>query len=273
MRSGASDAAQDETMVLAAVRPHVASATYHQPADSGWPGETPHTVADFDGGSPYRDAYYDAPAGPRANLGVVIAVGVAVVAAVVVGVSLVTLGGGGESPAAAPPPQGATEVVTPTNPVTTSPTAEASSPSEAPSSSTSATTSAAPHAAPIIGAGSAKCMDIPGAHNADGSQLDLFTCNGTAAQAWTYNGDGTVRAMGKCLDVRGADRRDKTAVQVFTCNGTAAQRWSYDPRTGELKTLGKCLDASGASTADNTPLILYTCNKGTNQQWHIASLS
>ncbi|WP_344665087.1 ricin-type beta-trefoil lectin domain protein [Catenulispora yoronensis] len=248
----------------------VAAGGTDQSAENGWgaASDTSHMGGDFNGGHPYRDEYYDDQAArPRTNLGVVIAIGVAVVAAVVIGVSLVTLGGGSGTPAAAPV-AGTTEIVTPTSPVSMS-AVEASTPSEADSSTSSSPSPSVAQAAPITGVGSNRCIDIPGANNADGTQLDIFTCNGTAAQAWTYSG-GTVQAMGKCLDVRGASRHDKTPVQVFTCNGTDAQRWTYDARTGELKTLGKCLDASGAATGDNTPLILYTCNKGTNQQWRLA---
>ncbi|GAA2007320.1 TIM-barrel domain-containing protein [Catenulispora subtropica] len=127
----------------------------------------------------------------------------------------------------------------------------------------------APPTGPIVGAGSARCVDIPNANPADSTQLQLYDCNGTVAQAWTLPGDGTVRAMGKCMDVAGANTADGTAVQIYTCNGTAAQKWTYDSSTSELRAFGKCLDASGGGTANGTKLILYTCHGGTNQQWRM----
>ncbi|NUP50947.1 MAG: DUF5110 domain-containing protein, partial [Catenulispora sp.] len=144
-----------------------------------------------------------------------------------------------------------------------------------PTSSPTATTtiaytpSTAPPTGPIIGTGSARCVDIPNADPADSTQLQLYDCNGTVAQAWTPPGDGTVRAMNKCLDVAGANTADGTAVQIYTCNGTNAQQWTYDAPTAELRAFGKCLDASGGGTANGTKLILYTCNGGTNQQWRM----
>lgn len=234
------------------------------------PGGTGHGYSGpYDGGGPYGDEYDDA-GGPRANVGVLIAFGVAAVAIMVVVASVFSLGGPGRTAAAQTP--GATEVVIPTD--TGSPTTDAaavptqaSSPTD--STSSSSPSPSAPQAAQVVGVGSGRCMDIPGAVPNDGTQLDLFDCNGTAAQTWTYV-NGTVQAMGKCLDVRGASSDDRTPVQVFACNGTAAQQWNYDPQSKELTTLGKCLDASGAGTGNQTPLILYSCHGGPNQQWQVA---
>ncbi|GAB3954554.1 hypothetical protein GCM10027614_61840 [Micromonospora vulcania] len=47
-----------------------------------------------------------------------------------------------------------------------------------------------------------KCLDVAAASSADGTAVQLYDCNGTAAQQWTIGSDGTVRALGKCLDVR-----------------------------------------------------------------------
>src|SRR5437016_1346896 len=48
-----------------------------------------------------------------------------------------------------------------------------------------------------------KCVDVSGANNANGTRVQLWTCNGTNAQSWTLGTDGTIRALGKCLDVSG----------------------------------------------------------------------
>jgi hexosaminidase len=124
----------------------------------------------------------------------------------------------------------------------------------------------------INGVGSGRCIDIPGADNADETQLQLYDCNGTPAQIWSRPSDGTIRAMGKCMDVRGATTADGTEVQLNSCDRTSsAQQWTYDPATSELKALGRCLDAYGAGTANGTKLILYTCQGRSNQQWKMPS--
>ena len=64
-----------------------------------------------------------------------------------------------------------------------------------------------------------------GGATADGTQIQLYTCNGTAAQTWTRTGQ-TLRALGKCLDVSGGATADGTKIQLWTCNGTGAQNWA-----------------------------------------------
>nr|WP_236719054.1 ThuA domain-containing protein [Wenjunlia vitaminophila] len=111
-----------------------------------------------------------------------------------------------------------------------------------------------------------KCLDVAGANTADGTQIQLWTCNGTNAQHWTLPGDGTIRALGKCLDVSGANTTDGTKIQLWTCNGTNAQHWTPHPDT-TLQALGKCLDAEGSTWNDGTRVHLWTCHTGPNQKW------
>ncbi|MFE6225947.1 ThuA domain-containing protein [Streptomyces sp. NPDC057854] len=113
-----------------------------------------------------------------------------------------------------------------------------------------------------------KCLDVDGAQTADGTKVQLWTCNGTAAQRWTVAGDGTVKALGKCLDVSGGGSADGTRIQLWTCNGSGAQKW--EPQTnGTVRNpqSGKCLDASGGVWNDGTAVHLWTCHTGPNQKW------
>ncbi|MFD6248382.1 PQQ-dependent sugar dehydrogenase [Streptomyces roseolus] len=113
-----------------------------------------------------------------------------------------------------------------------------------------------------------KCLDVDGAQTADGTKIQLWTCNGSSAQTWTIAGDGTVKALGKCLDVSGGGSADGTKVQLWTCNGTGAQVWAPQP-DGTLRNprSGKCLDASGGTWNDGTAVHLWTCHTGPNQKW------
>ena len=115
-----------------------------------------------------------------------------------------------------------------------------------------------------------KCVDVAGSNSANGTQVQLWTCNGTAAQRWTIGTDGTIRALGKCLDVAGASSADGTKVQIWDCNGTAAQAWTANA-DGTLRALGKCLDAAGPSSADGTRLQIWACHAGANQRWILPS--
>ncbi|MEV6012465.1 ricin-type beta-trefoil lectin domain protein [Streptomyces sp. NPDC051976] len=127
-------------------------------------------------------------------------------------------------------------------------------------------------AGPITSAAaSSRCADIHWGDSSDGTPLDLYDCNGTAAQSWTRPGNGTVTAMGKCMDVSGGSSADGTPVQIYTCNGSASQQWTYDQSTGELQALGKCLATSGGGTSNGTSLVIDTCDGSTSQQWHLPS--
>jgi len=123
-----------------------------------------------------------------------------------------------------------------------------------------------PRTGQIVGFGG-KCVDIAGASSANGTAVQLFTCNGSAAQQWSVGTDGTLRALGKCLDVAGASTVNGTRVQIFDCNGTTAQQWTSSGTGGTLSSLGKCLDATGNSSADGTRLQIWTCGTGANQRW------
>ncbi|GLZ76293.1 hydrolase [Actinorhabdospora filicis] len=114
-----------------------------------------------------------------------------------------------------------------------------------------------------------KCVDISGSNTADGTKVQLWTCNGTGAQNWTFAADGSVRALGKCLDVSGGSTADGAKVQLWTCNGTGAQKWVLSGANDLVNPqANKCLDVTAANTADGTPLQLWTCNGTGAQKWY-----
>ncbi|MEH0984425.1 ThuA domain-containing protein [Micromonospora sp. CPCC 205556] len=113
-----------------------------------------------------------------------------------------------------------------------------------------------------------KCLDVRSSGTADGTQIQIYTCNGSTAQTWTVTPNSTVKALGKCLDVSGGASADGTKIQLWTCNGSGAQNWSAQA-DGTLKNpqSGKCLDVSGNNSADGTAVHLWTCHTGANQKW------
>ncbi|WP_405090764.1 ThuA domain-containing protein [Micromonospora sp. NBC_01392] len=113
-----------------------------------------------------------------------------------------------------------------------------------------------------------KCLDVRNAATADGTQIQLYTCNGSTAQTWTVTPNGPVKALGKCLDVAGGGSADGTKIQLYTCNGSGAQNWSArTDGTVRNPQSGKCLDVSGNNSADGTPVHLWTCTGAANQRW------
>ena len=120
-------------------------------------------------------------------------------------------------------------------------------------------------ASPLYGNGGL-CLDVRQASNADGTPVQLYTCNGTTAQSWAEPGDGTVRALGKCLDVPGT--ADGTLVDLSTCGGTASQQWVAQNDGSLLNSAsGKCLDDPNANPESGLQLQVYDCNSTSAQVW------
>jgi chitinase len=117
-----------------------------------------------------------------------------------------------------------------------------------------------------------KCVDVASASSANGTAVQLYDCNGTAAQQWTVGSDGTLRALGKCMDVTAAGTANGTQVQLYDCNGTGAQQWTKGSNGSLVNPAsGKCLDATGPSSANGTRLQIWSCTGASNQQWTLPS--
>src|SRR5690348_15192925 len=54
---------------------------------------------------------------------------------------------------------------------------------------------------PIVGGQSGRCVDVPGGSGVNGTQVQLFDCDGSAKQSWTYTSGRQLQVLGgKCLD-------------------------------------------------------------------------
>ncbi|ALG15088.1 glycosyl hydrolase family 18 protein [Kibdelosporangium phytohabitans] len=122
---------------------------------------------------------------------------------------------------------------------------------------------------PITGI-AGKCVDVAGANPANGTAVQIYSCNGSTAQTWTVGTDGTVRSLGKCMDVASAGTANGTRIQLYDCNGTGAQSWQAQG-DGTLRNpaSGRCLDATGNSSADGTRLQIWDCFARANQVWRL----
>jgi glucosylceramidase len=122
------------------------------------------------------------------------------------------------------------------------------------------------HTGTITGYGG-KCVDVAGASSTNGAAVQLYDCNGTAAQSWTASGS-TFQALGKCLDVVSAGTANGTQVQLYDCNGTGSQVWTHGANSSLVNPQsGRCLDATGPSSANGTRLQIWDCTGAANQQW------
>ncbi|MFF2324803.1 MULTISPECIES: family 16 glycosylhydrolase [unclassified Streptomyces] len=115
-----------------------------------------------------------------------------------------------------------------------------------------------------------KCVDVAGASTTNGTAVQLYDCNGTAAQKWTVGADGSIRALGKCLDVKDNSTADGAQLQLWDCTGGAGQRWAV-PAARDIVNIqaDKCMDATGNSSANGTRLQIWTCAGTANQKWTV----
>jgi len=77
-----------------------------------------------------------------------------------------------------------------------------------------------------VGAG--KCLDVPGYSTTQGTQPQIWDCNGGADQQWNFNANGIITNVqsGLCLDVSGGWTANGALVQLLTCNSAANQHWT-----------------------------------------------
>ncbi len=113
-----------------------------------------------------------------------------------------------------------------------------------------------------------KCLDAMDGSSDDGTRVQLWDCNGTAAQRWMFKPDGSLVGIGgKCLDATGGSSREGTPIQLWDCNGSAAQHWKQRSDLSIVGIGGKCLDATDGSSDDGTPIQLWGCNHTAAQAW------
>ncbi|MFF3126912.1 RICIN domain-containing protein [Streptomyces sp. NPDC057908] len=122
---------------------------------------------------------------------------------------------------------------------------------------------------------SGMCLDAAGGGKTNGTAVQMYTCNNTAAQQWEVYGDDlglhlrNVNSL-KCLDVSSNNTANGTKIQLWTCNSSPAQTWEYNVRaTTALKSVGtgKCLNLPSFTNGQDA--LTYTCNSTSAQKFTI----
>jgi Glycosyl hydrolase family 59/Ricin-type beta-trefoil lectin domain/Concanavalin A-like lectin/glucanases superfamily/Glycosyl hydrolase family 59 central domain len=125
-----------------------------------------------------------------------------------------------------------------------------------------------PPSGPLHGVGSGRCLDVPGVSQVNGTQVQIWDCNGGVNQQWTQV-SGQLQVYGtKCLDALNHATTAGAPVGIFDCNGGRNQQWTFNA-DGSVTGVesGLCLDVTGAATGNGAKVELWTCNGGSNQRW------
>lgn len=115
-----------------------------------------------------------------------------------------------------------------------------------------------------------KCLDDTGSGTADDNPLQLWSCNGDAAQQWLVDGD-EIMDFGKCLSTFNGGAANGTKAVLYSCQTTfntinLSQLWTGDG-AALFNNLEGCLDDSNASQANGVKLQVWSCNGRVQQNW------
>ena len=114
------------------------------------------------------------------------------------------------------------------------------------------------------------CLDDNGGVTANGNKLQVFSCNGSAAQQWTVEPDGTIRVIGKCM--KASSSQMDSIVELWDCDGSKAEVW----RPSRSKSLvnsdsGMCLDIQFPKPVSGSQLVVIPCFGRSTQSWTLPS--
>jgi hypothetical protein len=126
-------------------------------------------------------------------------------------------------------------------------------------------------ASTITGNNSGLCLSTTGESSTLKTVADIGTCDGSSAQSWTVNSNGTIsNGAGLCLSVSGSSTSPKATADVYSCNGSAPESWTVNS-SGTITNVnsGLCLSVSGGATAPGSNVDIYTCNGSVSEYWTV----
>ncbi|WP_157537960.1 ricin-type beta-trefoil lectin domain protein [Kitasatospora azatica] len=118
--------------------------------------------------------------------------------------------------------------------------------------------------------GGSLCLDVSGANTANGTKIQLYTCNGSDAQSFTVGADNTLHVLGKCVDVPQGSLTHGTGLQLYTCNNTGSQKWVYNAALGTLVNPQSnfCMADPASNQNPGTQVVTWECGTGyLDQKW------
>ncbi|MFI5491429.1 ricin-type beta-trefoil lectin domain protein [Actinoplanes sp. NPDC051859] len=113
-----------------------------------------------------------------------------------------------------------------------------------------------------------KCIDVPNSNFSDGVPLQMWGCNGTGAQRWTFANGTLQTSNNKCLDVAWGSTANGAVIQIATCSGNPAQQFVLSA-AGDLVNpqANKCVDIKDWNGGDGARLQIWDCAGTLNQKW------
>jgi hypothetical protein len=119
---------------------------------------------------------------------------------------------------------------------------------------------------PIKHFNSQKCLDLPSGNTGYGTPIQIWDCNGTAAQQFRYN-DNTqtiqsVKDPSMCIDINAGSNTLGTKIQLWGCNRTSAQQFRYNENTTQFESQvgnDRCIGLPMNNSTNGTNVTLHNC--------------
>ncbi|MFI8003106.1 glycoside hydrolase domain-containing protein [Streptomyces sp. NPDC086010] len=89
-----------------------------------------------------------------------------------------------------------------------------------------------------------KCLDVDQGSSADGTKIQTWSCNNSAAQQFALTPDGNLRGLGKCAEISGGTENHASVV-LWSCHGGPNQKWTYNASTKALVDLQRLHQGTG----------------------------
>ncbi|MEV7416772.1 ricin-type beta-trefoil lectin domain protein [Streptomyces sp. NPDC089919] len=117
------------------------------------------------------------------------------------------------------------------------------------------------------------CQDAPNSDASNGRAPQLWYCNGSDAQQFSVNANGTLTVKNQCVAASANGTAEGTDLIFWGCTGEGGQQWLpradgsiWNPQSG------RCLDLYQDNRAWGSRFKLWGCNGTTAQQWSIPTL-
>ncbi|WP_245664873.1 ricin-type beta-trefoil lectin domain protein [Actinoplanes subtropicus] len=113
------------------------------------------------------------------------------------------------------------------------------------------------------------CIDVPNSNFSDGVPLQMWECNNTGAQKWTFVNGTLQTSNNKCMDVAWGSTANGAVIQIANCSGNPAQQFVLSA-AGDLVNpqANKCVDIKDWNGNWGAALQTWDCAGTANQKWH-----
>lgn len=145
----------------------------------------------------------------------------------------------------------------------------------------------------ISALGPTVALDVKGASDKSGANVQVYTRNRTDAQKFTVTHDGSngvqiaCTLSGRCLDLANNQLKNGANVRQWDNNGSHAQRWDIEPDGKTVTIDGKTydtylikshgtefvVDVQGNVATPGTNVFIHSKNGGNNQRWAFVQVS